>query len=123
MEIDVGDWQDQTMKSLRRRKLWQVIQNQPSRAGFPDGETFVEAQTRIVTEIESLLTLHKSKDLIVAVGHSDMIKLAIAYYSGLSLDLFQRLIISPASISTLQFGESMTKLVNMNLIPALPDEN
>lgn len=121
-EIDLGDWEDKTLKDCRRRKLWETIQNNPSRAGFPNGETFADAQIRIVNEIEALLQLHKAKDVIVVVGHSDMIKLLIAYYTGLHLDLFQRLIISPASISTLMFGENLTKLVNMNLIPVLPKE-
>ena len=42
---------------------------------------------------------------VVAVSHSDIIKLVVAHYLGQALDLFQRLRISTASISELQIDE------------------
>ena len=100
-EVDFGEWEDKSLKQLRRRKLWKTVQNAPSRMRFPDGESFAEAQHRIVSELETLVSMHKDRDMLVCVGHSDMIKLALAYYMGLALDNFQRLVVSPASISTL----------------------
>jgi probable phosphomutase (TIGR03848 family) len=113
-EIDFGGWQDKTLKQLQRRKLWRTVQRYPSRVRFPDGESFVEAQTRIVTEIEELCARHKPKDMIACFSHSDAIKLALAYYLGLSLDLFQRLVISPASVSTIHIHEEGVRILNMN---------
>jgi probable phosphoglycerate mutase len=126
LEVDYGKWQDKTLKQLARQKLWKIVQSRPSQAQFPEGETFAQAQMRIVEEINQLCSQHKPKDIIACVGHSDMIKLAVAYYLGLPLDLFQRLHVQPASISTLMihpgggFG-----LINLNHIPyRLPqDEN
>ncbi|MEK6222198.1 MAG: histidine phosphatase family protein, partial [Chloroflexota bacterium] len=100
-EVDFGQWQDKTIKQLRTRKLWRTVQHNPAIMRFPKGESFGEAQHRIVTEIETLVGQHKKKDVIICVGHSDMIKLAVAYYLGLPLDLFQRLTVQPASINTL----------------------
>ena len=114
IELDFGDWQDKTLKSLRRRKLWKTVQSRPSLMRFPNGETFSEAQIRVAAEIVALVRQHKPKDLIACVSHSDLIKLAMAYYLGLSLDLFQRIMIAPASISTLFFGEGHVQVVNMN---------
>jgi probable phosphoglycerate mutase len=114
IELDFGDWQDKTLKSLRRRKLWKTVQSRPSLMRFPNGETFSEAQVRAAAEIDALVRQHKPKDLIACVSHSDLIKLAMAYYLGLSLDLFQRIMIAPASISTLFFGEGHVQVVNMN---------
>ena len=57
---------------------------------------------------------HKPEDLIVCVSHSDIIKLTVAYYLGLPLDLFQRLTIAPASISTLHIGEGEARIININ---------
>ena len=110
----MGDWQDKTLKSLRRLKLWQVVQNRPSLMQFPNGETFAAAQQRFTAEIQAIAAMHKPKDLVVCVSHSDLIKLAVAYYMGLSLDLFQRLIVSPASISTLHFAEGQAMVYNVN---------
>ena len=117
LEVDFGEWQDKTLKQLRRRKLWPVVQSNPAQARFPEGESFADAQHRIVSEIESILKLHKPKDLIVCVGHSDMIKLAVAYYTGLAMDFFQRLMVQPASISTLHIYEGGARLVNLNYTP------
>jgi len=114
LELDFGDWQDQTLASLRRKKLWQVVQNRPSMMQFPNGESFTNAQQRIAGEIQAIAALHKPKDLVVCVSHSDLIKLALAYFMGLSLDLFQRLIVNPASISTLHLGEHHAAVVNVN---------
>ncbi len=53
-----------------------------------------------------------------------MIKLAAAYFLGLPLDLFQRLIVQPASVTTLHLSpDHGARLVNLNHIPyRLPEE-
>jgi probable phosphoglycerate mutase len=124
-EVDFGTWQDKTLKQLRRRKLWPLIQHSPSRARFPEGESFAEAQLRIASELEALNHQHRPKDLIVVFSHSDMIKLAVAYFTGVSLDLFQRLMIFPASITTLHLGSGGAYLINMNTTaaPLIPPQS
>ena len=114
LEIDFGDWQNRTIKQLRRRKLWKVVHNNPSRMQFPKGETFANAQIRIVNELEALKETHHPKDLVACFSHADLIRLAIAYYIGTPLDLFQRIVISPASISTLHLGEFGSRVLNVN---------
>jgi probable phosphomutase (TIGR03848 family) len=114
LEIDFGGWQDKTLKELSRRKLWKVVQGNPSRMQFPDGETFANAQMRVVAELEALNSQHDPKDLIACFSHSDLIRLAIAYYIGTPLDLFQRIAVSPASISTLHLGEFGARVVHVN---------
>ena len=118
LELDVGKWQDRKLKDLSKLKAWKSVQNTPSRFRFPDGETFAEAQQRIVNEIEALCLAHKPKDMFACFGHSDMIKLAAAYYSAIPLDQFQRLMVSPSSITTLYIPrEGVPRLVNLNHIP------
>lgn len=114
LEVDFGEWQDKTLKQLRRRKLWKVVQGNPARMQFPGGETFSNAQQRIVREVEALAQAHKPKDLIACFSHSDLIKLAVSYYLGQPIDLFQRIMISPASISTLHLGEMGAQIINVN---------
>lgn len=114
-EVRYGSWQGRTLKSLRKLKSWAVIQNTPSLASFPDGESFPEAQARVVAELEALREEHSSKnDVIACVSHSDIIKLAIAHYLGLPLDLFQRLTVSPASVSALSVGKKHSRLLALN---------
>jgi probable phosphoglycerate mutase len=84
-------------------------------ARFPEGESFPEAQARIVSELETLRAQYGTpKAVIACIFHSDPIKLALAHYIGLPLDLFQRLTISPASISILQVHGAHVRLVGLN---------
>ena len=69
---------------------------------------------RMRSALESIVSSHKSKDLIVCVSHSDPIKLAVAHYIGMALDMFQRLIIAPDSITGLKFSEYPTRLIMLN---------
>jgi probable phosphomutase (TIGR03848 family) len=114
IEVDVGEWQDQKLGGLKRQKLWKLVQGVPSRVRFPGGESFANAQQRICQELESLVGMHGPKDLIVCVSHSDPIKLAVAYFVGMPLDMFQRLHIAPASITTIFLGEGSAALLNLN---------
>jgi probable phosphoglycerate mutase len=114
IEVDFGSWQDKTLKQLQRRKLWKVVQANPSRMHFPKGETFTNAQHRIVQTLESLTKDFESKELIACFSHSDLIKLAVSYYLGQPIDLFQRIMIAPASVSTLHLGEMGAQIVNVN---------
>lgn len=119
-DVNVGQWQGQPLRLLRLRKLWTVIQHSPSRARFPEGESFAEAQARLVSEIEAILAAHKSaKAAVAVVSHADPIKLVICHYLGLALDLFQRLALEPASISILQLGEGPARLIRWNEVHAV----
>lgn len=114
VEVNIGEWQGQKLRKLTRQKLWKIVQGAPTRMLFPGGETFAEAQFRICQELEALARQHDAKDLLVCVSHSDPIKLAVAYFIGLPLDMFQRLHISPASITALHLGEGAGQLLTMN---------
>jgi len=99
-EVDYGDWTDKPLGQLRRRKLWTAIQSTPSRVTFPGGESIRGAQARTVDATESLAEQHPG-ETIVCVSHADVIKAVVAHHLGMPLDAFQRLVISPASITVL----------------------
>ncbi|GAB4397999.1 MAG: histidine phosphatase family protein [Anaerolineales bacterium] len=122
-EIDFGDWQGQALKDLRRRKDWKTVQHRPSLFTFPNGESFYQAQQRIVAELHSLAAQHAPKDVIACFSHSDLIKLAICHFSAMPLDAFQRLIIAPASVSTLLFNKDSVSVFNLNLVAAIHVEH
>ena len=113
-EINVGEWQNQSLKILRRNKIWKIVNGAPSRFHFPGGETFADAQIRICNEIQELSTQYESKDVIICVSHGDPIRLAVAYFLGLPLDYFQRLVVAPASITALDIKEAGSCLLMLN---------
>jgi probable phosphoglycerate mutase len=114
LETDIGEWQGLKAKGLSRLKIWKTVQNRPSLLRFPGGESFIETQQRICQELFSLAAQHDPKDTIACVSHADPIKLAVAYFIGLPLDMFQRLAVSPASVTALMLGDGSSALLTLN---------
>lgn len=112
-EVRYGDWEGQRIADLRGRKMWGLVQEYPSRAYFPNGETMRGVQLRIIEEIERLTALHAGQT-IALVFHADLIKMALAHYLGMHLDQFQRIVISPASISVVSLGYGRPYIATMN---------
>jgi probable phosphomutase (TIGR03848 family) len=114
IESDLGEWQGQSVKKISRLKIWKRVQNNPARMRFPGGESFADLQHRICQELETLAGDFQAKDVVICVSHADPIKLALAYFMGLPLDLFQRLNINPASISGLALDEHSCRVLTLN---------
>lgn len=112
-EVRYGDWEGKEISALQKRKMWHVVQEYPSRAYFPNGETMRGVQTRAVNEIERLAAAHP-RELVAVVSHADLIKMILAHYLGMHLDNFQRIVVSPASISTLMLGYGRPYVGTMN---------
>lgn len=72
-----------------------------------------EAQLRIVKGLEKLRLQHDDQTIVV-VTHGDLIKAAVAYYAGIHLDMFQRIEISPASITIIEIHEEIVRLLVIN---------
>lgn len=123
LECDFGSWTGRDLKDLYRLPEWKTVQRYPSGFTFPDGESMTAMQTRITTAIERLVAAHPGQT-VVAVSHADPIKAAVAQALGTHLDLFQRIVISPCSITAILFtadgptvlavnstGDDLTRLV------------
>ncbi len=115
-EINFGGWQGKTIKQMRRLKLWETVQNQPSQMQFPNGESFIGAQNRLVDCITQISEKHEPFDLVACFSHSDAIRLLVAYYLNVPLDSFQRIQINTASISMLMLTNEHISVPFVNLI-------
>ncbi len=116
MDINIGTWTGRSLRMLNRLKVWAIVQRAPSLYHFPEGESFLQAQERVVSELDSIAQAHK-KGLVAVVFHADPIKLAIAHYIGLPFDHFQRLVIGTGSVSILGLHELGAALLALNLTP------
>lgn len=115
-EINFGDWQGKTIKQLRRLKLWKTVQNKPSQMQFPDGESFSDAQQRLVNCITKISNDHETNDLITCFSHSDSIRLLVNYYLNMPLDSLQRIHINTASVTMLMLMKEHISIPFVNLI-------
>ncbi len=113
IEADYGEWTGGKIADLAKTDLWRTVQVVPSRARFPGGESISEMQSRMVGALERVVADHPG-ELVVVVSHADPIKAAIAHFSGVHLDLFQRVIVSPASVTVFDLGPYGAALVKCN---------
>lgn len=113
-EVRYGEWEGKKIKKLAKKPEWHAVQYYPSRFQFPNGEALREVQFRAIQALEKLSTMHQD-DIIVVVSHADLIKLVLAHYLGVHIDLFQRIVISPASVSVLALmNNGVVRVVRVN---------
>ena len=112
-EVDYGQWAGKSFKQLYKLKAWADLQNRPADFRFPGGESIREAQTRAIAATEYLLTRHRNQAVVV-VTHADVIRLVLAGYLGMGLDLYQRVIVGVASVSALSLGDRVPRLLRVS---------
>jgi broad specificity phosphatase PhoE len=118
MDTDVGEWQAEELKKLRKLPEWKIVQQAPSRFTFPGGESFLACQARMVAVFESLAqkgtrTMKSWRSSFTPIP----VKLVLAYFLGMPLDTFQRLACDTASVSILRLGKTGAQVSGMNLKP------
>lgn len=113
VDLDTGEWTGLELKAARRRREWATIQRYPSGFQFPGGESFVAMQTRMVTTISRLVAAHPGQT-VVAVSHADPIRAVVAHALGSHLDLFQRIMISPGSLTSILYGADGPMVLTVN---------
>jgi probable phosphomutase (TIGR03848 family) len=118
LECDFGDWTGGDLKTLRKAPEWRTVQSYPSGFRFPNGESFLEMQTRVVSTLERLRRSHPG-GTVVAVSHADPIKAATAAAVGTHLDLFQRIVISPCSVTAIVYGDGGPVVLTVNALDDL----
>jgi probable phosphomutase (TIGR03848 family) len=105
-ECGYGDWAGQSLSSLAKEPLWKVVQQHPSSVVFPGGESMVDMQRRAVSAIRdwdaAVEAKHGADGIWAAVSHADVIKAILADTLGMHLDMFQRIVVDPGSISVIR---------------------
>ena len=102
LECDFGEWTGAELKTLGKLPEWKQVQRYPSGFRFPGGESFSEMQVRINDAIADMVKAHPGKT-VVAVSHADPIKAVVAHAMGTHLDLFQRIVVSPCSVTAILY--------------------
>lgn len=113
LEINFGDWTNLTFEEVKQQRQFDYFNSFRSNTRIPGGEGMLEAQARVVSGMQKLVLQHPNETIAV-VSHADLIKAAITYYAGIHLDLFQRIEISPASVSILELYEETARLMVVN---------
>ncbi|HRJ44303.1 MAG TPA: MSMEG_4193 family putative phosphomutase [Caldilineaceae bacterium] len=119
LEVDYGEWRGGELKELSKQPDWQLVQIYPSGFRFPGGETLREVQSRVVETLERIRTQHLG-EAVALFAHGDILRTTLAWYLGAPLDLFQRIVISTASVSVISFHHFGPRILLMNETGEIP---
>jgi probable phosphomutase (TIGR03848 family) len=125
-ECRYGSWTGRALRDLVQDPLWRTVQDQPSAARFPGGESLGEVQARAVQAVrrhdDRVIREHGPAAVWLAVSHGDVIKAVLADALGVHLDLFQRIVVDPASVSVVRYTPGRPFVLRSNdSAAALPE--
>jgi probable phosphomutase (TIGR03848 family) len=119
-EVRYGDWTGKPLKDLAKQPLWRIVQAHPSAAVFPgaEGEALAGAQSRAVSAVrewDARIAAAAGSDAVwLACSHGDIIKAVLADALGLHLDLFQRIVVDPCSVSVVRYTDTRPFVLRVN---------
>ncbi|WP_181764693.1 histidine phosphatase family protein [Streptomyces albidus (ex Kaewkla and Franco 2022)] len=106
-ECDYGDWSGRKLAELGDEPLMTTVQQHPSAAAFPGGESMRGMQARAVEAVREWNTRieseHGADALYAMCSHGDIIKSVVADALGMHLDLFQRIAVGPCSLTVIRY--------------------
>lgn len=112
-EIEFGEWTGRLFDRLQEDPDWRAWNSERTRARAPNGEAMSEAQTRIVAHLERMHMRYPGARIAI-VTHAEIIRAAVLHHLGLALEAFDRIEISPASVTILRIGQEDAELTALN---------
>jgi phosphoserine phosphatase len=115
MEIHHGDWQGLLADEVIERygaglREWRV---HPSRAQMPNGESFSNILKRVLDFKERLCAEYPSRDVLIST-HDVVVKILVADALGMNMDRINRIWVTNASISVIEYGDDLPYLVSLS---------
>ncbi|MEW1718982.1 histidine phosphatase family protein [Streptomyces sp. NPDC093109] len=106
-ECHYGDWSGRKLAELADEPLMAVVQQHPSAAVFPGGESMRAMQARAVEAVREwnarIDEEHGEDAVFLMCSHGDIIKALVADALGMHLDLFQRIHADPCSVTAVRY--------------------
>jgi probable phosphomutase (TIGR03848 family) len=117
-ECGYGEWEGQPLKTLAKDPLWPVVQQHPSAVVFPGGEAMAAMAARAAEAVRRwdarITAEHGPEAIWLACSHGDVIKAIVADALGVHLDLFQRIVADPASLTAIVYTPTRQFLLRLN---------
>ncbi|MEM8535959.1 MAG: histidine phosphatase family protein [Chloroflexota bacterium] len=115
LEIDHGQWEGLTSTQVGERfgaglQEWRV---HPTRAQMPDGESFSNILKRVLDFRDRLYEQHPEQNILVST-HDVVVKILVADALGMNMDRINRIWVTNASISVIEYGNDLPYLVSLS---------
>lgn len=116
LEIHHGDWQGLYATEVREQygeplEEWRTY---PTRCQMPNGESFSNILKRTLNFRERMCREHSGDATIVVSTHDVVVKILIADALGMHMDRINRLWITNASISVVEYTDNLPFLVSLS---------
>jgi probable phosphoglycerate mutase len=132
-DTDAGDYTGRLTKELAEgedtREIWKAIVETPLVGRFPNGESPLDMQRRVVAELERIIAAYPDPEpppesapkvepppmpVIAVVAHNSVVQAALAHFLGMPFENYERLGASPASVSTVFVSAKRTMVMAVN---------
>jgi len=115
LEIDHGAWQGLLLDEVRERyddglREWRM---HPTRAQMPGGESFSNILKRVLDFKERLLREFPAGSVLVST-HDVVVKILVADALGMNMDRINRIWVTNASVSVVEYGDDLPYLVSLS---------
>lgn len=115
LEIDHGAWQGLLLDEVRGRfgdglREWRM---HPTRAQMPGGESFSNILKRVLDFKDRLLLEFPEQSVLVST-HDVVVKILVADALGMNMDRINRIWVTNASISVVEYGDDLPYLVSLS---------
>lgn len=114
-ECDYGEWSNRELKELAAEPMMRTVRQYPSAAVFPGGESLRAMRSRVVEAVrdwDARVERDHGQDAVwLLCTHGDNIKAIVADALGMHLDLFQRMIPAPGSVTAIRYTSELPLLL------------
>ncbi|HWE46519.1 MAG TPA: histidine phosphatase family protein [Caulobacteraceae bacterium] len=115
LDIDYGDWTWRTHEEMVRDQpeLWRIWRETPDEMRFPGGESLADMSERATAALRTAAEA-APESCIALVSHDAVVRALVIQSLGLSLRLYHRLTVAPASITELDLARAGPELVRLS---------
>jgi phosphoserine phosphatase len=115
LEIGHGDWEGLMADEVIARydaglREWR---NHPTRAQMPNGESFSNILKRVLDFKEQLCVDFHGRNVLVST-HDVVVKILVADALGMNMDRINRIWVTNASISVIEYSEDLPYLISLS---------
>lgn len=115
LEIHHGAWQGLMADEVRGRfgdglREWR---QHPTRAQMPGGESFSNILKRVLDFKDALFERYADRNVLVST-HDVVVKILVADALGMNMDRINRIWVTNASISVVEYGDELPYLVSLS---------
>jgi broad specificity phosphatase PhoE len=114
-ECDVGTWEGLDWQEIRYldAEAYQRFMADPSRHGYPGGESFADVYARVARCLEELFARHAGESVLV-VAHHVVNRTYLADLLGLTPDQARQVILDNCGISVVTRADGKTAVTTLN---------